>query len=119
MPRIRLERGPVVCENGVLATSSWARTKGLLGRASIGDDEGLWIQPTSSIHMWFMRFSIDAVFLDQSLVVLRIVRGLRPWRMAGRRGAKAVLELAAGAADRGRLGEGDRLILGAERAAAA
>ena len=58
MARIRLERGPVVCERGELATTLWKRTKGLLGRAGLADDEGLWI-PTSSIHMFGMRFAID------------------------------------------------------------
>ena len=40
MPRIRLERGPVVCERGVIAKTAWTRSKGLLGRSSIGEDEG-------------------------------------------------------------------------------
>jgi uncharacterized membrane protein (UPF0127 family) len=61
--------------------------------------------------MFFMRFSIDAVFLDASQTVVRIVPELRPWRTASHRGAKAVLELAAGeAARRGvRIGEQLRL----------
>jgi len=57
--------------------------------------------------MWFMRFAIDAVFLDRDLVVIDVERGLRPWRMASRRGAKSVLELAEGAAEG--IATGDRL----------
>ena len=49
-----------------------------------------------------MRFAIDAVFLDRDLRVLDVAAGARPWRMAGRRGARAVLELPAGEAARRR-----------------
>ena len=50
------------------------RTKGLLGRAGMADDEGLWI-PTSSIHMFGMRFAIDVVYADREGRVLKLVRG--------------------------------------------
>jgi len=59
--------------------------------------------------MFFMRFAIDAVFLDRDLVVLDVVRDLQPWRMAARRGAKVVVELAAGAA--ADVHPGDQLVL--------
>jgi uncharacterized membrane protein (UPF0127 family) len=87
VPRIRLERGPVVCEQGVLATTAWTRSKGLLGRSGIAEDEGLWIQPTSSIHMWFMRFAIDVVWAADDGRVLKLVEEFKPWRMSFCRGA--------------------------------
>ena len=59
--------------------------------------------------MFFMRFAIDAVFLDRDGVVLDVVAGLRPWRMATRRGARAVLELAAGECERRGVRAGERL----------
>ena len=59
--------------------------------------------------MFFMRFAIDAVFLDRDLVVLDVVRDLQPWRMAARRGAKVVVELAAGAA--AYVHPGDQLVI--------
>ena len=59
--------------------------------------------------MMFMRFAIDAVFCDRDLVVLGVERDLKPWKMAGRKGAKVVVELAAGAA--AGLQPGDRLVL--------
>jgi uncharacterized protein len=61
--------------------------------------------------MWFMRFAIDAVFLDADDRVLRIAADLKPWRVAGRRGARAVVELAAGECARVGLREGDTLVL--------
>jgi uncharacterized protein len=109
--RIRLERGPVVCERCVLATTSWTRSKGLLGRARLDPDEGLWIQPTNSIHMWFMRFAIDVVYADSEGRVLKLVRGIKPWRMSVCRAAKVALELAEGAIDRSGVAVGDHLVI--------
>jgi len=109
--RLVREDGAVVCESCVVADTPLRRMKGLLGRSELPRGEGLLIRPTSSIHMWFMRFAIDAVFLDRSLTVLRIRPDLRPWAMAGCRGAKAVLELPAGESARRGLLSGDHLLL--------
>ncbi len=47
-----------------------------------------------------MGYSIDAVFLDRSGRILRVVERIAPWRFAACPGARAVLELAAGEAAR-------------------
>ena len=85
--------------------------KGLLGRSVLPEDEGILLRPGSSIHMFFMRFPIDAVFLDRDFRVLRVAADLKPWRLASKRGAKAVLELPAGRCSRAGVREGDRLEL--------
>jgi uncharacterized protein len=103
--------GATVCERCALADNSWTRLKGLLGRRSLDDGEGLLIRPTGTIHMFFMRFPIDAIFLDRELRILKIVPDLKPWRMAARRGAKQVLEIAAGEAERRGLEPGTQLVL--------
>ena len=90
--------GTVVCARCEVAERPLKRMRGLLGRSSLGQDEGMLFRPAGSIHMFFMRFPIDAVFCDRDLRVVGVVSGLKPWRMAGRRGAKAVVELAAGSA---------------------
>jgi hypothetical protein len=72
--------------------------RGLLGRSSLAPDEGMLFKPAGSIHMFFMRFAIDAVFCDRELVVIDVACDLKPWRTASRRGAKIVIELASGAA---------------------
>ncbi len=64
-------------------------------------------RPAGSIHTLFMRFAIDVVFCDRELRVIGVEPDLRPWRMAGRRGTKVVVELAVGAA--AGLEPGDRL----------
>ena len=73
--------------------------RGLLGRSSLEYGEALLLRPAGSIHTAFMRFPIDAVFLDADMRVLRIEPNLRPWRIAAQRGARAVVELPAGAAE--------------------
>jgi uncharacterized membrane protein (UPF0127 family) len=90
----------VVCERCVVADRPHVRMRGLLGRVELPAGEGLLLRPAPSVHTWFMRFPIDAVFLDGSLRVLSVSSDLGPWRFAGRRGARAVLELAAGEAER-------------------
>ncbi len=110
MARIRLERGPVVCERGELATTLWTRTRGLLGRSGLADDEGLWI-PTSSIHMFGMRFPIDVVYADREGRVLKLVRGIMPGGAWWCLGAKPALELPVGAIDRAGVEVGDHLVI--------
>jgi uncharacterized protein len=102
LPQIALasDDGNVVCERCLLAETPLARLRGLLGRSDLPAGEGLLLRPAGSIHTAFMRFPIDAVFLDRSDRVLKVAHELAPWRMAGCRGARAVLELAAGEASR-------------------
>jgi uncharacterized membrane protein (UPF0127 family) len=91
--------GRVVCPTLSVADTARTRMKGLLGRRSLDDGEGLLLRPAGSIHTAFMRFPIDAVFLDADMRVLRVAPNLPPWRLAVQRGAKAVVELPAGAAE--------------------
>jgi uncharacterized membrane protein (UPF0127 family) len=109
---VKTSGGAVVCDCCLIADGPWLRMKGLLGRADLPDGEGILLRPASSIHMAFMRFPIDAVFLGRDLTVLKVVRNLAPWRMASKRRAHSVLELPAGACARSGVREGDRLLLG-------
>jgi uncharacterized membrane protein (UPF0127 family) len=84
------------------------RLFGLIPRRGIGPEEGLWLEPCAMIHMCFMSFAIDAVFLDREMRVLRVLT-LKPWRFSPWvPGARGVLELPAGRCA-GRLEEGDVL----------
>jgi uncharacterized protein len=107
---LRREDGSIVCERCVLADTALARMKGLLGRRELPSGEGILLKPASSVHMAFMRFPIDAVFLDSDLRVVKVAADLKPWRAAGARGAKSVLEIPAGEASRRGVSVGDRLI---------
>jgi len=106
---LRKNDGTVVCARCEVARSPFARMRGLLGRDGLEPGEGMLFPGTGSIHMFFMRFPIDAVFCDRELRVLEVARGLKPWRTASARRARAVVELPAGAA--AGLEPGDRLVL--------
>ena len=103
--------GVVLCEQCTLADSPMKRARGLLGRTSLPAKEGLFLA-TSAIHTCFMRFPIDAVFLDAEMRVVKIVTNLSSWRIATCRGAKGVVEVAAGECVRQNLAVGERLSLG-------
>ena len=84
-----------------IADTFTKRFLGLMGRKKIPRGRGLLIEPCNSIHMFFMRFSIDAVYIDENYIVKKIVKNLLPWLgMSICAGAHAVIELAAGEADR-------------------
>ncbi len=108
---LRKEDGTVVCARCELAVRPLQRMRGLLGRASLEPDEGMLFRPAGSIHMFLMRFPIDAVFCDRELRVLHVERDLQPGKTARKKGAKVVIELAAGAA--AQVEAGDRLVLDA------
>jgi uncharacterized membrane protein (UPF0127 family) len=73
------------------------RLKGLMFRKQPLYKEGLWIIPCNSIHMCFMFFPIDAVFLDKQMRVVHLVHNLQPWRLVTPvSGAYSVIELPAG-----------------------
>ena len=57
------------------------RMRGLIGRPAPRAGEGLLIPRCNCIHTCFMRYPIDATFLDRSGAVVRTVRGIRPWRL--------------------------------------
>jgi uncharacterized protein len=103
------EDGTQVCERCALADSAPTRLKGLLGRTRLEHGEGMLLKPAPAVHTWFMRFPIDAVFLDRELQVVGVTPKLKPWRWARRTGARAVLELGAGEADRLGVQPGERL----------
>ena len=91
------------------ADTFMTRLLGLIPRKSLGAEEGLWLEPCAMIHMCFMSFPIDAVFLDRGLKVLRIVENMKPWSFSPWvHGASGVLELPAGRCHN-RLAEGDFL----------
>ena len=87
------------------------RRKGLLGREAFESSSALIIAPCFSIHTMFMRFDIDAVFVDDDGRAVKVVQGLTPWRIAVQPFAHAVVELPAGSLRERRVDVGDRLYL--------
>jgi uncharacterized membrane protein (UPF0127 family) len=109
--RVAREDGSTLCERCLVADTPPRRLKGLIGRAGLAHDHGLLVTPAPAVHTCFMRFPIDAVFVDRDLRVVGVATGLRPWRFARRSRARAVVELAAGEATRRGVRIGERLTL--------
>ncbi len=90
-----------------VARGWWSRARGLLGRRALPAGEGLLLHPCRAIHTVGMRFAIDVVFLNEGGRVVSLCRQVRPGRLLvrGGRGAVAALEVAAGQAETGWVGE--------------
>ena len=105
-----LTRGTTVADRCRVAASLRDRTVGLLATPSLAAGEGLLIERTSSIHMFFMRYPIDVIFVDRDAKVTRTVAALRPWRVVWwARGARDCIELPIGAIQSSRTVPGDQL----------
>lgn len=101
-------RGCLLAERTERASTASERMKGLLGRRDLPRGQGLLISPCNSIHMFFMRFAIDVLFLDREGKVVRAIPRLRPWRATRvYLSARSVLELWAGALEETGTGPGD------------
>ena len=115
-----VSRGAELAAHLETADGLWGRFKGLMGRGSLAPDAGLWLPGTNGIHMMFMRFPIDAVFLDRpdgtdgaAQRVVSVHPGLRAWTglVPLVRGAFGVLELPVGTIERTGTAVGDLVIL--------
>jgi uncharacterized membrane protein (UPF0127 family) len=100
-----VSRGTVLAERLEDGASFWSKFIGLMGRRSLPAGTGLWLPGENGIHMLFMRFAIDVVFVAPPAGgpsgprrVLSANRSVPPWRGVVWRvgGAKGVLELPAG-----------------------
>ena len=114
-----LSRGTDLATAVESAHSLWGKFMGLMGRPALEPGTGLWLPDSNGIHMMFMRFAIDAVFLgkpdaDGARPVVSIHTGLARWRglVPFVRGAHGVLELPVGAIEASATVVGDRIALG-------
>ena len=97
------------------ARTPLARMKGLLGRDGLAEGGGLVIEPCTSIHMFFMRFPLDVLFVDDRGEVLRAIPRLQPWRLTRLYPqARYAAELPAGTIARTGTQEGDTVLLSDE-----
>ncbi len=113
-------RGTVLAERLEDGSSFWAKFMGLMGRSSLPRGDGLWLPGENGIHMLFMRFAIDVVFVsppagrrDGPRRVLSLHRAVPPWRGVVWRvgGAKGVLELPPGTIDQSDTAVGDEIAI--------
>ena len=105
-----LTRGTLLGDRIEIADTSLSRFLGLIPKRGLNAGEGLWIKPSSGVHMFWMRFAIDVVGLDRQMRVVRLWRNLRPWRMTSvSMQMHSALELPVGQIDAGEVQLGDVL----------
>jgi uncharacterized membrane protein (UPF0127 family) len=75
-------KNTVIARKGLVADTFFSRMVGLLNRSSLENDEALMITRCQSIHMFFMRFAIDAIFVDKNGCVVALLKGIKPFRLS-------------------------------------
>jgi uncharacterized protein len=114
-----VDRSTELADRLEVAEGLWGRFMGLMGRPGLDSGAGMWLTG-NGIHMMFMRFPIDAVFLgrpdparDGARPVLSVHRGLRTWTglVPLVRGANGVLELPVGTIEQSGTAVGDLIAL--------
>jgi uncharacterized membrane protein (UPF0127 family) len=106
--------GAVLAASLEVPRTMFGRGLGLMFRRSLPTGAGMWINPCSGIHMMFMRFPIDAVFLDRRERVKKVYRNLPAWYgvVWWEIGAHSVLELPPGSTADVDLQKGDQILIG-------
>jgi uncharacterized membrane protein (UPF0127 family) len=103
------ETGEVLLKNLKEAQGFMGRFKGLMGKTSLPEDEGLIITPCNSIHCFFMKMNIDVLFLDEDLCVVHTIFDMKPWRISKVvKNSRSVIEAESGVL-RGKVKVGDCL----------
>jgi uncharacterized membrane protein (UPF0127 family) len=103
----------IVARTLLTAFDSASRRKGLLDHDGLADGSAMIIAPTSAIHTFAMRFTIDVMFVSKDGRVLKVRRDLKPRRIAAAWRAFAVVELPAGSIERSDTRPGDLLQINA------
>jgi uncharacterized membrane protein (UPF0127 family) len=104
-----LTRDAVLADAADVADTSAKRRTGLLKHTGLAPGDGLWIVPCESVHSFFMKFTIDVLYLDRQHRVKKIRPKMVPWRMSACLTAHSVLELPAGSITRTGTRKGDQL----------
>lgn len=82
MKIINLTRNTILADTAKMADTFSTRLIGLLNRNSLANGEALILVPSNSIHSFFMRFTIDVIFLDKSGRVIKTLPSFRPFRIS-------------------------------------
>lgn len=105
--------GKVLAEDLEMPSTFIGRGLGLMFRSSLEPGRGMWLIPCNGIHMMFMNFAIDALFLDSKERVKKVYRKLPAWYgvVLLEWGAHSVLELPPGSTAGMDLQRGDQILI--------
>jgi uncharacterized protein len=108
--RVRnLTRNTILAEHADVADTSAKRRTGLLKHTGLAPGDGLWIAPCEGVHSFFMKFTIDVLYLDRKHRVRKLRPNMAPWRISACLPADSVLELPAGTIAATQTERGDQL----------
>jgi uncharacterized membrane protein (UPF0127 family) len=105
-----LKQDRIIVQKCNIANTFFKRLKGLLGKKDFPENEGLYIPKCNSIHMFFMKFPIDVLFLDQNKQIVFLLEDFSPWKIKSPvKKAIATLELPSGTIKKHSLKVGDNI----------
>lgn len=106
------QTGVCIADKVEIAQTFLKRLIGLLGRSKMSDVSGIYFPGCRSIHSFFMRFSIDVLFLDNEMNITKIVACMKPYRLAlSPRRTRHTIEFACGVLAKFHLEVGDAILL--------
>jgi uncharacterized protein len=112
MSIVNLSKNYMIAEHAWKAQGFWSRARGLIGKKLLRPGEALLIPHCQAIHMFFMRFSIDVIFIDKHKKVVGLVKNIKPFQLSPFFFmAREAIELVAGTIDRTKTSLGDQIII--------
>jgi uncharacterized membrane protein (UPF0127 family) len=72
----------IIASQAVLADTFFSRLKGLLGKNQLKEQEALIITQCNSIHMFFMKFAIDVIFVDKENHIVGLINEIKPFQLS-------------------------------------
>jgi len=103
-------RAKTIASTGKKCDSFLARFRGLMFSSSLPEDTGIVLEPCRQIHMFWMFYAIDAIFIDKTGTVVGIAKSIKPWSVSKMFSkAQSVIEVRSGTADDTGTAVGDQI----------
>lgn len=71
--------GTIIADQVILADTFFSRFVGWMFKQSVHNMEAILLEPCNSIHTFFMRNSIDVIFLDKDNLVIYLKKEMVPY----------------------------------------
>ncbi|MCL6570428.1 MAG: DUF192 domain-containing protein [Bacillus sp. (in: Bacteria)] len=97
MKVVNLTNGAELANHLAIADTFFKRLKGLMFSKSLPAGHGLLIRPCQAIHTFFMKYSIDVLYLSKDFEIVGLDETLKPAKVGKyQKRATSVLELPSG-----------------------
>lgn len=112
MIAINISKSSILADNLSIADTFFKRFMGLMFKKELPYGKGLHIIPCNSIHMCFMNFPLDIIFLSKDMEILNVIEGISPWKVSKIvPKAHSVLELPVGTISKSSSAIGDKIVI--------